>query len=326
MTIKTLIKSIGLVVFLGSLGLWVATLFLGEYRLTSQTLEKLLGDETKSQEVLPYFSDVLDQTYSNKFSFISTVKGTIKDANQGITEKYQITEAEIGALAGNAGGEVTFALSAIETVFAGEGEVPAFKRKIFTDYGGWLDGRSFASSQDLRGQIEGTVSYINADILKTKGVDKYTLKGIKVDLIKRATIGFVPENNQLLSILIFIVGAFGALMYILPKFTDGPAGIKNNGIFHSAMKSQGWLGILTGCFLIGFYILLYWFPEYITEWTVILDPLSMRLSGNGASQWFLYGFLYTVAVLVMGIRMFTKYRHSMDQLVRTTWGMFFPTA
>ncbi|HAA16972.1 MAG TPA: 4Fe-4S ferredoxin [Cytophagales bacterium] len=326
MTFKTLIKSVGLVVFLGSLGLWVATLFLGEYRLTTQTLEELLGDETKAKEVLPYFSGVLDQTYTNKFAFIGTVKSTIKDANTGITDKYQITEAEIDALAGNSESEITFALSLTETVFAGEGEVPAFKRKIFADYGGWLDGRAFASSADLRGQIEGTVGYINADILKTRGIDKYTLKAIKVDMIKRATVGFVPDNNALLSIIIFIVGTIGALMYILPKFTDGPEGIKHNGIFHSAMKSQGWLGILTGSFLIGFYILLYWYAEYITEWTIILDPLSMRLSGNGASQWFLYGFLYTVAVLVMGIRMYTKYRHSKYQLIRTTSVMFFQTA
>lgn len=326
MTLKSLIKSAGLIIFIASLGLWIATLFLGQYKLTEADLRSLLNSESKAAEVIPYFVDELDKTYSNKFAFVGMVKSTIADANEGITHKYGITEEQIDALAGNSEGPVTFSLEALETVFPGEGEVAAFRKQIFKDYGGWMDGREFNSAADLRDQIAGTVGYINPDVLKTKGVDKYTLKAIKVPLIKISTIGLVPENNRLLSILVFIVGTIGALMYILPKFTDGPAGIKHNGIFHSAMKSRGWLGILTGTFLIGFYVLLYWFAEYITEWTILLDPLSMLLKGSGASQWFLYGFLYTVAVLVMGVRMMTKYRHSKYHLIRTGSVMFFQTA
>ncbi len=81
--------------------------------------------------------------------------------------------------------------------------------------------------------------------------------------------------------------------------------------------------MLVGAFLISFYILLYWFPEYITPWTVLVDPISRKLSGNHASQWFLYGFLYCVAMVVMGLRMFLKYRHSKYQLLRTSSVMFF---
>lgn len=50
------------------------------------------------------------------------------------------------------------------------------------------------------------------------------------------------------------------------------------------------------------------------------------LSGNPASQWFMYGFLYTLAILVMGIRMIIKYRHSPYQMVRTVSVMFFQLA
>jgi len=45
-----------------------------------------------------------------------------------------------------------------------------------------------------------------------------------------------------------------------------------------------------------------------------------------SSQWFLYGFLYTFAVLVMGIRMIIKYRHSKYQIFRTASVMFFQLA
>ncbi len=91
-------------------------------------------------------------------------------------------------------------------------------------------------------------------------------------------------------------------------------------------RISGWLGILAGTYFIGFYILLYWQPQHITAWVKIVDPISLQLSGNPASQWFLYGFLYTVVMGVMGVRMFVKYRHNKYQLIRTASVLFFQTA
>jgi polyferredoxin len=143
---------------------------------------------------------------------------------------------------------------------------------------------------------------------------------------KGSSISWIKSNPFLGFLLTFVLAAVGALMYILPKFKDGPAGIKNNGIFHSAMKNRGWLGILTGSLLITFYIVLYFFPQYVVSWTLLVDPVSRVLSGGEASQWFLYGMLYTIAMLVMGIRMISKYRHSNYQIIRTISVMFFQTA
>jgi hypothetical protein len=53
---------------------------------------------------------------------------------------------------------------------------------------------------------------------------------------------------------------------------------------------------------------------------------SRVLSGNPASQWFLYGFMYTVVMGVMGIRMLLKYRGNRYQIIRTISVMFFQTA
>ena len=41
----------------------------------------------------------------------------------------------------------------------------------------------------------------------------------------------------------------------------------------------------------------------LTNWVLLVDPISYKLNGGPASHWFLYGFLYTLAVFVMGIRM-----------------------
>lgn len=311
---------------MGSLGLWIATLFLGNYTLTQEILVEQVGNEAKSAELSPYFEGMYGQTYTNKFAFVSEVKHTIHEANEGITEKFGITDEEVAKLSQLESFPGTFQIQRMEEVFAGEDNVNAFKREIFGQYGGWLDGREYATQEALKEHVAQVAHNINVDVAKSKGLDKYAIKALKVPLVKAATVGFVPENRSLLAMLIFLVGSLGALLYIVPKFTDGPAGIKHHGIFHSSMKNRGLVGIGTGVFLIGFYILLYWYAEYITEWTLVLDPLSMWLKGSGASQWFLYGLLYTIAVLVMGVRMFTKYRHSKYHLIRTSSVMFFQLA
>ena len=101
---------------------------------------------------------------------------------------------------------------------------------------------------------------------------------------------------------------------------------QNSPTRSASPQITGWLGVLTGVYLIGFYLLLYWAPEHITSWMIIVDPLSRSLNGGEASQWFLYGVLYTVIVLVMGIRMLAKYQHNKYQVIRTFSVMFFQTA
>ncbi|MDR7131710.1 polyferredoxin [Algoriphagus sp. 4150] len=122
------------------------------------------------------------------------------------------------------------------------------------------------------------------------------------------------------------LAVLGGLMYNLPKHKSEPEGIKNNGIYHSSMKNRGWMGMVTGAYLILFYIILYWFPAYIVNQVWMVTPLSMILSGNPASQWFLYGTIYTIAIAVMGVRMFRKYRGNKYQQLRTASVMFFQTA
>jgi len=88
----------------------------------------------------------------------------------------------------------------------------------------------------------------------------------------------------------------------------------------------GYIGMATGIYFILFYILLYWMPQHISAWTIMVDPISRALSGNPASQWFLYGLMYSTIVIVMGIRMIAKYRHNNYQIIRTCSVMFFQTA
>jgi len=144
------------------------------------------------------------------------------------------------------------------------------------------------------------------------------------EIAKRAGKGPVKENKGLFWWLTFGLGIIGALLFIIPNvITLGPAGIKNNGIFHSAATNRGWIGWFAFVFLVGFYILLYFRPDFIVNWVYLVDPISEKLSGNPASQWFLYGFLYCVVMTVMAVRMYIKYRHNKYQVLRTTSVLFF---
>ncbi len=144
------------------------------------------------------------------------------------------------------------------------------------------------------------------------------------EIAKQAGRGFVKENKGLFWWLTFGLGIFGALMYIVPSvITLGRPGIKNNGIWFNASTNRGWIGWFAFVFLVGFYLLLYFRPDYIINWTYVVDPISESLSGNLASQWFLYGFLYCTVMTVMAVRMYIKYRHNKYQILRTTSVLFF---
>ena len=56
------------------------------------------------------------------------------------------------------------------------------------------------------------------------------------------------------------LAVLGGFLYNFRQHADEPEGIKNNGIFHSKLKNRGWIGMITGFFLISFYVVLYWFP------------------------------------------------------------------
>jgi polyferredoxin len=88
-----------------------------------------------------------------------------------------------------------------------------------------------------------------------------------------------------------------------------------------------------GIVLTGFYIILYFYPQYLglnqegsnSGLIALFDPLSRALSGNPASQWFVYGTLYTMAIVFFGVKYLYKYRNNPYQRLRTFSVMFFQT-
>lgn len=164
---------------------------------------------------------------------------------------------------------------------------------------------------------------------KKKGEQyKYKVFGkphtLSYNLAKSSGSGFIINNVGLMWFLTFGLGIIGALLFIIPNFILlGKPGIKNDSIYLESATNRGLLAWLVLAYLVVFYLLLYFMPDYVVNWTYILDPVSNFLNGGDASQWFVYGFLYCIIMIVMGIRMYIKYRHNKYQIVRTTSVLFF---
>lgn len=140
-----------------------------------------------------------------------------------------------------------------------------------------------------------------------------------------------PNKELWLSISIISILA-GIVIYSRSTYLSRPKGISNNGLFHESLTNKGTVAWIIGILLTSFYVALYWFPKYLglaengnpnTGIVGFFDPLSLVLNGKIASQWFVYGTLYTVAILGLGYKFILKYRHNKYQLVRTISVMFF---
>lgn len=174
-------------------------------------------------------------------------------------------------------------------------------------------------------EFDSILTSLNEEYRQTKQWDKVIYDEYSFLITKAAADGPLKQLPWVWFILSFGVVIVGTLLFILPSLKT-PAGIKNNGVFQHSATNRGWIAKGIGAFLILFYIVLYYFPQYLVNWTMLVDPISKLLNGAEASRWFLYGFMYTVAVLVMGGRMLIKYRHNRYQQVRTASVVFFQTA
>lgn len=149
----------------------------------------------------------------------------------------------------------------------------------------------------------------------------YTFK-----ITKNSAYGWVRSHKLKLFSIIMLLMSSGAALFLLAKYYHVPKGIKHDRIFFGSVTARGIFGILLGTLLILFYLVLYFRPEYIAPWVILVSGFSRMLSGKEASQWFLYGMLYTIAVVVMGVRMLLKYRGNRYQQFRTASVMFFQTS
>lgn len=155
------------------------------------------------------------------------------------------------------------------------------------------------------------------------------LSGLFILLLAAFNVDF---PNHLLWLTLALLAIFsGIVIYATGLYANKSAGIKNNFVWFNAISSRKFLAWGSGIFITGFYIVLYFYPQFLglsktganTGIIALFDPLSKALSGNPASQWLVYGTLYTLAIISFGVKFIWKYRHDRYQRIRTISVMFF---
>jgi len=313
------LKTIGLSLFVIGFALFNVSFFWSSYQLTPEIVKSQITDEKKASALLFEIKEIIASESASNFKFITELSAAFERVNTKQLSTYELSSAELDRLASY--NKLKFTIASVDSVFIGDDAQSGFKRKAFRDNGSWLDGQA-TSREQIQNVADNIKKY---SIISQFGFDRYAVKDLKYSLTKAATISPVKSNPTLYLFLTFGLCMIGSLLYILPKL-QLPPGVKNNGIFFNVMKNVQWLGILTGSWLIAFYVFLYFYPEYMTNWVLMVDPVSRFLSGNQAGRFFLYGFIYTLCILVMGVRVLINYRHSKYQILRTCSVMFFQTA
>ena len=141
-----------------------------------------------------------------------------------------------------------------------------------------------------------------------------------------------PNKGVFLTLALTLISG-GIIVYSREAYLTKLEGIKNDGQWFKSISSRGVWGWVLGLVLTGFYIVLYFYPKFLglgqgvdganSGLISLFDPLSQLLSGRDASQWFVYGTLYTLAILAFGYKFILKYRHNRYQQIRTFSVMFF---
>ena len=151
-----------------------------------------------------------------------------------------------------------------------------------------------------------------------------TIMSLGFLLLLIALTGLTINAPMISFILSFGMIIIGATMYIIIQAREVLPGIKNNGTFFNSVSSRGMYGWILGVIISGFYVVLYWFPEYLENWIRLVDPLAYLIMNQPADQWFLYGTFYSISILIMGLRMIIyKYPHNRYHQIRTGSIMFF---
>ncbi|MFT7587839.1 MAG: ferredoxin-type protein NapH [Limisphaerales bacterium] len=308
------VMQIGMLLFLAAFGYFLSLPFTAKYTITDTIAENHFGSRVALiKESSP---DLINSEFSSKASILSALSKASKDGTVAAKVNIGISPENINSMVEAYAGK-PFILE--DVVKAYEAEGLSEKASKLREWFGWFDGQEIAET-DLRAQLESKAAELNAGIVGLNlGADA------KFSLLKEAAKTPAKSNAFIVFLLTFGLGTIGALMHILPKRVELP-GIKNHRIWFDSLNSRGIIGIIVGTFLILFYIVIYWWPAWMTEWAALTDPIAYALTGSGAGQWFLYGMFYTFAVVVMGIRFLIKYRHSRYQQIRTFSVMFFQVA
>ncbi|HIP36459.1 MAG TPA: 4Fe-4S binding protein [Crocinitomix sp.] len=152
------------------------------------------------------------------------------------------------------------------------------------------------------------------------------ISGLGVSIILLTWAGMTVTQKSLWLTVTILSLIIGIIIYTYGTYKHKSAGVKNDGVFFRSLTNRGVMGWIVAVVLTVFYVFLYWYPEHLglgtngqpnTGLVGLFDPLSLLLKGQVASQWFVYGTIYTILILSLGIKFLVKYRHNRYHFIRT---------
>jgi polyferredoxin len=167
-------------------------------------------------------------------------------------------------------------------------------------------------------------------------VQKFALALITLSaiIVLGYSFGFANAQKGICLSVSFLAASVGTFMYARSQYQDTIPGIKNDDVWYTSLTNRGVWAWVLAILLTAFYILLYWYPSVLgkagegtsnTGLIGFFDPLSYAIKGKPASEWFVYGSLYTFIIIGLGVKFILKYRHNKYQIYRTLSVMFFQT-
>jgi ferredoxin-type protein NapH len=172
-----------------------------------------------------------------------------------------------------------------------------------------------------------SLSLANPDSLKLGFKQKtgVILTFVGITILALALFGIKLPLVLMLSISLCSI-FLGVVLFTHGTYQGHSAGVKNDYVWNSSLSGRGIIGWSLGLVLTLFYVLIYWFPEVLglgvkgganSGLIALFDPLSQFFKHQPASQWFVYGTLYTLLILAMGYKFIFKYRNNRYQIIRT---------
>ena len=327
-THKTTLQHIGLVLFGAALVIFIGLLGTGRFTLTEEILAEQIESDYRREAIAAAARTVgiLDQTVGNSFTFSQKLEEAFEIARLKMDENVRTEQLPADVSEWDYRFGVWLYQSKLFTIASAAGTGPVGRNPwvflLLTIGLGLLGGLLYILPKFR------TIPGIKHDHIFHNPLQRGLGLGWRTFVLAAATIGillygvyYMNQNWFWPSVTALVAGIIAVLVLFAERsLRNRPA--RSAG----PENATAWLGILAGVLFIGFYVLLYWAPQHVTPWIEMVDPLSRLLSGNGASQWFLYGLLYTLVILVMGVRMFARYRHNRYQLIRTGSVMFFQTS
>lgn len=321
------LQKTGLVIAYLGLILLLGSIFLGSYTLTENKVNEVIKDDDVKNNLFQAMEAerILDVEVKNQFIFVSRLKKSMENANQLIIEKFALDSNERSNLLEHAtkNDQVSYDSILIDSIITGSSHAANYKMQKLLSNTSWMFGREYATKEQFENDLNQKLDDLEKQVQNEKGMNQYAFNTAVFQLTRLAKHGPVNSNPELFLILCFIVPCLGALMYFLPAIKLEQPGIKNDHIFFRSISNGGLPGIIFTVILVGYYLLIYWYPEYVISLVEMANPVSLIINGNPASRWFLYGLMYTLAILVFGVRMLVKYRGNRYQLIRTISVMFF---